>query len=707
MPSIISGYEYDIFISYRHKDNKGDHWVTDFVVGLKAELESIFKEDISIYFDANPHDGLLETHIVNKSLEGKLKCLIFIPIISQTYCDKKSFAWQNEFCVFNKLTKEDQFGRDIKLDNGNVASRILPIMIHDLDLGDKMTIESEIGGVLRAIEFIYKEPGVNRPLKVSDSKSDNLNKTEYRNQLNRVANAVKDLLNGIQGSDSGINKGHVTIGSTPSLKLNKGRHLGKWISGTLIVLTLIVFSLWNSKEDLFKVDNSILVLPLKISTPDSSYRYFAEGITADIISELGKVQTLSPLSWHTSFNYINSKKPLKEIAEETKASYIIVGNLHKESGVLRVYVELVNPANNKILWSNTYEKKLEEVLEIQKEIAFNISEALRIKLSLSEKTQIETKKTSNFAAYDLFLQARTESRKLELGLGSQGLHNSQELLLKSIDLDPSFAEAYALYAYNFIDLTFKEGLDPLETSVKAKASVLKAISLNPTSPENYFILGGINFFLEWRMEEAGKNLAKAWELSNKGTNTIYHCMCTISEFNLAKGNFNKTLDIVKTIRQRDPFYPLGELEEFMAYRALKNDGEMKRVRDIGKPELLLPYFNYAMEDFDIAILQLQTNQMDHFLFLVDLSMPYYKTGHMEKSDAALSRLLLEQKKNRNLEFLISIVYATRGQKSEAIQWLKKAYENRDFWLVFMRATPELSFLMTEPAVQEILKKMDL
>ena len=100
MSSLIPGFEYDIFISYRQKDNKGGHWVTDFVDALKTELDATFKEDISIYFDENPHDGLLETHNVDKSLEGKLKCLIFIPIISQTYCDPKSFAWQQRvMCI--------------------------------------------------------------------------------------------------------------------------------------------------------------------------------------------------------------------------------------------------------------------------------------------------------------------------------------------------------------------------------------------------------------------------------------------------------------------------------------------------------------------------------------------------------------------------------------------------------------------------------
>ena len=100
MASIIPGYNHDIFISYRQKDNLGEHWVTEFVEALKTELASTFKEDISVYFDINPHDGLLETHDVDGSLKDKIKCLVFIPIVSRTFCDTKAFAWQHEFLPF-------------------------------------------------------------------------------------------------------------------------------------------------------------------------------------------------------------------------------------------------------------------------------------------------------------------------------------------------------------------------------------------------------------------------------------------------------------------------------------------------------------------------------------------------------------------------------------------------------------------------------
>jgi len=206
MASLIPGYEYDIFISYRQKDNKGDRWVSEFVDALKTELESTFKEEISVYFDINPHDGLLETHDVDASLKDKLKCLIFIPIVSRTYCDSKSFAWQHELIAFNKMAKEDQFGRDIRLAGGNVASRILPVKIHDLDSEDKTLLENELGGVLRSIEFIYKASGVNRPLKPNDERVENLNHTYYRDQVNKIANAIKEIICGLKNPSSSIAK---------------------------------------------------------------------------------------------------------------------------------------------------------------------------------------------------------------------------------------------------------------------------------------------------------------------------------------------------------------------------------------------------------------------------------------------------------------------------------------------------------------------
>jgi tetratricopeptide (TPR) repeat protein len=199
MASLITGFEYDVFISYRQKDNKGERWVSEFVDSLKTELEATFKEDISIYFDENPHDGLLETHDVEDSLREKLKCLVFISVLSRTYCDPKSYAWNNEFRAFIEQASGDKFGLKVRLPNGNVASRILPVRIHELSNPDQELFEETSGCVLRCIDFIYKSPGVNRPLRMKeDHPQDNVNKIYYRDQVNKVANAIEEIIDSLK-----------------------------------------------------------------------------------------------------------------------------------------------------------------------------------------------------------------------------------------------------------------------------------------------------------------------------------------------------------------------------------------------------------------------------------------------------------------------------------------------------------------------------
>lgn len=198
MPSIVPGYEYDIFISYRQNDNRSG-WVSEFVAGLQEELASAIKYPVSVYFDTNPHDGLLETHSVDRTLEGKLKCLIFIPVLSQTYCDMTSYAWNSEFLAFRDLASKDRHSLSIKLSNGNIASRILPVRIHDLDPVDQKLFENESAGALRGVDFIFRSPGVNRPLR---SKDDDVKEIPhllfYRDQINKAANAIRELLIAIE-----------------------------------------------------------------------------------------------------------------------------------------------------------------------------------------------------------------------------------------------------------------------------------------------------------------------------------------------------------------------------------------------------------------------------------------------------------------------------------------------------------------------------
>ncbi|MFN5168759.1 MAG: hypothetical protein ACK5DD_03990 [Cyclobacteriaceae bacterium] len=202
MPSILPGFEYDIFVSYRHNDNKYDEWVTEFVAKLNQELDATLKDKLSIFFDRNPNEGLQEMHHVDQSINNKIKSLIFIPIISQTYCDTKAFAWKYEFKVFKAESEQDVIGRMVKLPSGNVGSRILPVKIHEIDQEDTRLLEDELSGALRSIDFIYRDAGVNRPLRPVDDEIGS-GRVLYRNQINKLANAIKEIIQGIKLKNRG------------------------------------------------------------------------------------------------------------------------------------------------------------------------------------------------------------------------------------------------------------------------------------------------------------------------------------------------------------------------------------------------------------------------------------------------------------------------------------------------------------------------
>lgn len=191
--SILPDYDYDIHISYRYNDNKYDGWVTEFVEKLKQELGATLKDRLTIFFDSSPEDKR------KGYTDPKIKSLIFIPIVSQTYCDTDSPVWKNEFRVFQEEIKADSIGSMISLPTGNLVSRVIPVRIHELDTDDIKLLESELSGSMRSIDFIYREQGVNRPLRpVDDETNASPLRPMYRNQINKLANATKEIINGIK-----------------------------------------------------------------------------------------------------------------------------------------------------------------------------------------------------------------------------------------------------------------------------------------------------------------------------------------------------------------------------------------------------------------------------------------------------------------------------------------------------------------------------
>ncbi|HMG91493.1 MAG TPA: tetratricopeptide repeat protein [Chryseolinea sp.] len=528
MSSLVQGFEYDIFISYRHKDNKYDGWVSDFVANLKRELGATLKDEVSVYFDENPTDGLLETHNVDKSLQQKLKCLIFIPIVSQTYCDPKSFAWQHEFCAFNRIAKADSIGRDIKLKNGNFASRILSIKIHSLDPKDKALMESELGEILRSIDFIFKSAGVNRPLRANeDHPQDNINRTFYRDQLNKVANAVKEIISSVRGED--VEETGATMTSyTPTLP-------GSGKSNKLLVMVLLFLLAlaagWfaytgyrgQTTTTLDSVDKSIAVLPFANMSSDPEQEYFSNGLTEDIITQLAKVNALKVISRTSVMQYKEFPKPVKEVGREMGVTYVLVGSVQRGGDQVRISAQLIEAATDKNIWAESYDRPLKDIFSIQREVATAIASVLKGALTTNERNQLGRAKTTNLQAYDFYLHGKYAMEERS----RSDMYKAKSYFEQAIALDSGFALAYSGLAEVNLLMCNRGYVDSRPVLEETKKYIDKALELDPLSAEiqtssGYWHNQNFNF------REAEARFRKSIEM-NPNQDNVYNWLAQLLE----------------------------------------------------------------------------------------------------------------------------------------------------------------------------------
>ena len=227
MPSLFPEFEYDLFISYRHNDNQFDGWVTEFVEKLNLELRATLKDRVHIYFDQSRGEGLQEHHLVGESLGKKVNAAIFMPIVSRTYCDQESFAWKHEFLEFLSINEEASRSLEVRLAGGNVASRVLPVRIHNLDYEDVYLMENRLRGRLRSIDFVYESGGVDRPLRLKDDDAHQPGVLIYRNQISKIALAIRDLITGIRhgGNPPPTARQHTLIPDEAHTRQIVARHL--------------------------------------------------------------------------------------------------------------------------------------------------------------------------------------------------------------------------------------------------------------------------------------------------------------------------------------------------------------------------------------------------------------------------------------------------------------------------------------------------
>jgi len=285
----------------------------------------------------------------------------------------------------------------------------------------------------------------------------------------------------------------------------------------------------NTRSSSIPENPSIAVLPFTNMSTDSEQEYFCDGIAEDILNDLTHLKDLHVVARTSSFAYKGKNQDIREIGAELRAHTIVEGSVRKAGNRLRITVQLVDVENGYHLWSERYDRELEDVFDVQEEIAKNIVRALEITLSKKEIDALEKVKTQDFHAYDLYLRGRE--------FFNQGQHKSiryaSEMFTHAIEKDVNYALAYAGLAdcYSYLFMYFDNKEKNIQQSMVAST---KAIELDPGLAEAH-TARGLAVSLNMQYEEAEKEFDRAIELNPYLFETFYFYARTCRQ----QGNIEK------------------------------------------------------------------------------------------------------------------------------------------------------------------------
>jgi TolB-like protein/tetratricopeptide (TPR) repeat protein len=622
MASQIPGYEYDIFISYRHNDNRtlpsndiahgsrsvsNEGWVSEFVANLSLELEATVKGKVSIYFDRNPQDGLLETHNVDESLGPKIKSLILIPIISQTYCDEESFAWRYEFLAFNKMAGQDKFGPVIRLMDGNAANRVLPVRIHELDATDIKMLESELKSKLRPVDFIFRAPGVNRPLRANEEDPlKNANKTFYRDQVNKTANAIKDIINGLKKFEKQPSKEDERK-PIPSILTNLDRKISPF--------------------------KSMAVLPFVYDATDGD-DFLGDGLAEDLLLKLSMIRDFKVTPRAVSFRYRGAHSKQRADAKGLSVAYLIQGSVIKTTEWIWVTVKLSHPDSVSSLWSKEYKCPFNDLASLTSRLSIDIAEGLNVTFSEADRRRLAKRVTADSQAYESYLKGRSYRHGK-----ADGMINSIKCFDNALSRDPQFASAHAGAAEVFILMGYNGQLPLQESIEKAKEAALRALAIDATMMDAYAVLAFISMCYEWSWPEVEPLFRRVFSINQFNPKSEEKDQSLLKQI---KSNLEESATEAPTTI---PYFlnayamlHLGEFEQALvsAEEAVRRDpGSFMAHRALGLSHLGLERFEPAIK----ALEEAATLSNRHQWLLFELMGAYTQAGRREDALAIMDETM--------------------------------------------------------------------
>ena len=487
------------------------------------------------------------------------------------------------------------------------------------------------------------------------------------------------------------------------------------LTGTTLLALVLGFDVAGVRRWLRSLSNptihSLAVLPLQNLSGDPAQDYFADGMTDALISNLSQISALQVISRTSVMHYKGTKASLPQIAHELNVGGIVEGSVERSGNRIRVTAQLIHAATDQLLWSETYERELGDVLKLQGEVAQAIAQQVRVQLTSQQLAHVTSAPRMNPEAYEVYLRGRYFwNQRTEAGLWK-----SVELFQQAIAIDPNSALPYAglADAYLVLDALTVEAAPPTEITPKALATVEKALALDDSVAEAHTVMAGLKHG-NWDWDGAEAEYRRAIDLNPN----YAHAHQWYSQLLCQRGRFEAGLSEANRAHILDPLNLVYGID--IGYRLYWARRYSEAIPPIRKTLELSPDFRVAhrflgqvyeqsgMQASALEELQRAAELSNHNpIDLAALGHAYAVSGQSLKAGQILRELKQLSGKRYVSGYDFALIYAGMGEKDKALESLQRAFQEHSTWMLHLKVDPRLDSLRPDPGFQDLLQRVGL
>lgn len=461
----------------------------------------------------------------------------------------------------------------------------------------------------------------------------------------------------------------------------------------------------NSKQSL-----SIVVLPFVNMSADPENEYFSDGLSEELINALCKIKELHVVARTSAFSFKGKEMDVRDIGKKLNVERVLEGSVRKAGDQLRITAQLINVTDGYHIWSEKYDRKLDDIFAIQDDISFQITESLKSKLVTVPKEDPE-KHTSNLEAYDFYLKGKYYWNEYS----AEWTNKAIDCFKKAIEKDHKFALAYATLSSVYVFQSTPLGSLPGKIAMpKAREAAQKALYLDPNLTEAYVALGAISTFYDWDGDKSIEYFQRAINLNPNSADARLWIEFPLS---LIRHDFNESINQLNHVLELDPLNLIIRLRLGYVYvykyefdRAIEHFQKILEIEPnfvLGHHGLMDVYGQTGMYEEAISrgeqVLKLAGRAQAH---LGALAYCYGKAGRKNDALNIISEFLDQPKQGYTSPFWIATIYMGLNEPDHVFEWLEKAYEDRDGNLLYIMAPP-FDPIRTDPRYNNLLNKMGL